>query len=268
MNLSDCVSAWMCCVLLSSVAAGCGDQASSPKVKIGVVNLETVIKESGKVEQFQQQAGAIGQGLQGEINQFQKGLDEELEQKVAEFGATPTDEQKKMLENMKSIRQNQLMQVNQRARMYMENLEQQMVAQFRQDIRPIVEKLSTEEKFDLIIEDTAFVIAYDKALDVSSKVAARLKMEQMNAPSTGQPAGMLPLGSASPASTPGAMAVDPLSSLLKSPSLPVPTMPIGSTAPMVTPKEVAPANDASGPPEAKPDETKPEAASEEVKPES
>ncbi|WP_459558596.1 OmpH/Skp family outer membrane protein [Lacunimicrobium album] len=246
MNFSQNLRVSLCCAL-ASLAVGCSGQ-SGPALKIGVVNLETVIKESGEVDKFQQQASAVGQGLQNEINQFQSSLAQQYEKKVAEFGAAATDEQKKQLESMKAAQENQLMQVSQRARMYMENMEQTMVASFRQKIRPIVEKMSEEEKFDLIVEDTGFVIAYDKALDVSSKVATRLKMEAMNGPAEQAPdaSQMSPAGGKGTAAQPsaGSLADDPLTKMLSSPSLPVPTTPAGSASAPMTPKEVAPKADA------------------------
>ncbi len=250
----------LCCALIG-LSAGCSGSTTGASLKIGIVNLETVLKESGEVEKFQQKATALSQQLQNEINQYQANLNQEYEQKVAEFGATPSDEQKRVLEGMKVMRQNQLSQVNQQARMVMGNLNQDMVESFRKKIRPVVEKLSDEEKYDLIIEDSGFVIAYNKAIDVSSNVATRLKMEEMSTPSTpGAEGGLPPMGANTPPTPAPSMANDPISSMLKSPSLPVPSQPMGSTAPLTTPKTSTAVPTTPSP--AQPEKTTPEPAAE------
>jgi len=164
--------------------AGCGFQsggqsASAAKGGMAVIDLDHVAKTIGRTQEindsWQVRKSALDQALQQAQSKFR----EEIANKKAEFGEQPTDEQKTQLAAMERDATNRLLQAGRKAQADLENFRNQMVAQFRAEIRPFAQQVASSKGLSIVIpKNEGFLLSVDPGVDITNDVISAYQLKK------------------------------------------------------------------------------------------
>ncbi len=179
------------CSLWAVVAAGvllsvgCGFQpggsqtASSVGGGLAVIDLDQVAKEIGRNTEINDSWQVRKNALDQALLKLQNNFNEQIQAKKAEFGETPTDEQKQHLANMQRDGQNKLVQAGRKAQADLEQYRQQMVARFRDEVRPYAKKVAADKGLAIVIpKNEGFLLSIDPAVDITNDVIAAYTIQK------------------------------------------------------------------------------------------
>lgn len=189
------------CSLWAVVAAGvllsvgCGFQpgASQTAASVGgglaVIDLDQVAKEIGRNTEINDSWQVRKNALDQALLKLQNNFNEQIQAKKAEFGETPTDEQKQQLANMQRDGQNKLVQAGRKAQADLEQYRQQMVARFRDEVRPYAKKVAADKGLAIVIpKNEGFLLSIDPAVDITNDVIAAYTTQKPAPTAAPQPA--------------------------------------------------------------------------------
>ncbi len=223
--------------VLSGVLAGCGSSAPSGQ-KAAIVDFEAVLKETGIDKDIAQVVQQSETQIRGQLETFQKQLEDQFAARRKEVGETPTPEQEQELQNyfneLNTQNQRATAQTNQKLQMF----QQQISQQIQEQMKGICLELAEEGNYDIIMAKSSFILAYSESIDITAQVVERMnaKLEEANAATA-------PAGSAIPG-IPG-MSQESGSPIAPPPTSMTPSMPKMPVAPASTstPKPAATASE-------------------------
>ena len=199
--------------LLAAVAAGvlmsvgCGFQpgsaetAASSKGGLAVIDLDVVAKSIGRTQEINESWKVRKNALDQALQKLQLSFNEQLSAKKAEAGETPTEEQQKQLAGMQRDASNKLVQAGRKAQADLEQFRQQMVAQFRAEIRPFAQEVASSRGLAIVIpKNEGFLLSIDPAVDITADVISAYSVKKP-APTAAAPAPLTPAKAEAPATT-------------------------------------------------------------------
>lgn len=199
--------------LLAAVAAGvlmsvgCGFQpgsaetAASSKGGLAVIDLDVVAKSIGRTQEINESWKVRKNALDQALQKLQVSFNEQLSAKKAEAGETPTEEQQKQLAGMQRDASNKLVQAGRKAQADLEQFRQQMVAQFRAEIRPFAQEVASSRGLAIVIpKNEGFLLSIDPAVDITADVISAYSVKKP-APTAAAPAPLTPAKAEAPATT-------------------------------------------------------------------
>ncbi len=171
-------SLWAAVVAGVLMSIGCGYQpgqtAATPttmKGGIAVIDLDLVAKSIGRTQEINESWQVRKNALDQALQKLQANFNEQLTTKQKEFGEEPTEEQKKQLAAMQRDAANKLVSASRKAQADLEQFRQQMVANFRAEVRPYAQEVASTKGLGVVIpKNEGFLLSIDPGVDITADV--------------------------------------------------------------------------------------------------
>ena len=143
---------------------------------IAIIRTEEIAKQLGWDVESETMLKRQRANLQAEIARERSLLQADIAAKVKEYGENPTPAQQ---ETITAMQQQMMAQARERAKRGQQSLQQirnEQMNKFRNDMAPVIMKLAAENEFTLILDPTmSNLIFYDQATDITAAVIKELK---------------------------------------------------------------------------------------------
>lgn len=172
-------SLWAATVAGVLMSIGCGFQpgqsqsqaTSATKGGIAVIDLDVVAKSIGRTQEINESWQVRKNALDQMLQRLQASFNEQLTSKQQEFGEEPTEEQQRQLANMQRDAANKLVQASRKAQADLEQFRQQMVANFRAEVRPYAQQVASDKGLGVVIpKNEGFLLSIDPGVDITADV--------------------------------------------------------------------------------------------------
>ncbi|MGI9291907.1 MAG: OmpH family outer membrane protein [Gammaproteobacteria bacterium] len=150
-----------------SLLVGCGHEGS-----VAVIDLNAVASATGQDQVIREKAVAARGELQSQLQQVAVNLDQQLAAEAEKIGNSPTAEQEQQLQQMNINARSQLAEIQQRAQVQMGQIDQTLVEEFKDEVRPLAEKIAQSKGAKIIIAQDVSVFWYEPAIDITDEVIA------------------------------------------------------------------------------------------------
>ncbi len=151
--------------------------SNAQSLKVGVVDVITILKEMPAAKKVDKELQAIGLKWQDTLMAMQKDLEARLEQYKKQKSMMPADQQAKTENELQAMNQS-LMQYNQEKfgqQGEMALVRDQKLEPIRETVKKAIEKVSKDEKLNLVLEKTSNILYFDDAMDITYKVLDVIK---------------------------------------------------------------------------------------------
>lgn len=161
---------------------GCDQASSAGGTIVGVIDLDAVATATGQAatleQQLRQRVQAATEQARADLEQLQAQANTELRNLADQFGANPTADQQRQLQNIR-----QRAQASAQRKQLELNQQQQAIAnelkeQFRTDIRPTLNEVARSRGASIVLVLNDNVAVYDTSLDLTQDLIAALKTPQ------------------------------------------------------------------------------------------
>ncbi|MCE5327372.1 MAG: OmpH family outer membrane protein [Planctomycetaceae bacterium] len=158
-------------VAVLACVAGC-DRNSSPDKggAVAVIDLDKIANGIGELKRINDATNADTANVQQQLTALQNRLQAELNQAVTKAGATPTDEQKRNLEQMRLNGMAMLERARRQASEEVTRRRAVALNDFRQQVAPIAKSIAKDKGFDIVIIKADVILAMDEQVDISDPV--------------------------------------------------------------------------------------------------
>jgi len=159
-------------VLTSCCACLAISWVTQPRTGVAIVDLDEVSKQLGRRTTMQQSLQEKTQQTQQKLAAIEQNAVSQLEEARRALGKTPTPEQAQKWQKMQQSASLQLNQLKQKAEQELSGHRQQLVAQFREQARPIAARIAKEHGFSTVMtRNDTFVFSYEQTVDITDEVA-------------------------------------------------------------------------------------------------
>jgi len=160
-------------VLLASVflISGC-DQMSGGKSDIAIMDLGVIAEATGQDEAIRAEAEATRNALATQLQQFAQALDQQLIEAAEKAEADPSPENQQSLQQLNAQARNQMNDAQTQAQNQAAQVEQQLVAEFRDAISPLAEEIAKSKGASAVMAVDAYMFWFDPAIDITDEVIA------------------------------------------------------------------------------------------------
>lgn len=169
---------------LPLVFSGC-DQSKSTGNGVAIVDLDLIAQRLGRDAKMKESIEQRQLNLNQQIVTVQNSFLEQLKTKQSEFGETPTESQTQMLTAMQREANLKLNSVRQQAQGNMSQFQQSVINQFREEAKPIAEKLAAEKGCKIVLtKNDTVIFAFDSVVDITEDMITRMKQSSKTATPT------------------------------------------------------------------------------------
>ncbi len=151
--------------------------SNAQALNVGVVDVITILKEMPAAKKVDKELQEIGLKWQDTLMAMQKDLEARLEQYKKQKSMMPADQQAKTENELQAMNQS-LMQYNQEKfgqQGEMSLVRDQKLEPIRETVKKAIEKVSKDEKLNLVLEKTSNILYFDDAMDITYKVLDVIK---------------------------------------------------------------------------------------------
>ncbi|MCE5279208.1 MAG: OmpH family outer membrane protein [Planctomycetaceae bacterium] len=159
-------------VVVIACAAGCDKNAGPAKQPgtVAVIDLDKIANGIGVLQRINEATSTDSANAQQQLVGLQNRLQAELNQAVTKAGATPTDEQKRNLEQMRINGMGMLERARRQLSEEVARRRATALNDFRQQVAPIAKNIAKEKGFDLVVIKADVILAMDDEVDISEPV--------------------------------------------------------------------------------------------------
>ena len=165
-NLPSVIAA----LLLAVVVSACEPQSAAGGVAI--IDLATVAKATGQEETMRVESEAARAELTSQLQQLAQNLEGQLAAEREKAGISPNQEQQARLQQLGLAAQQQVNNAQQQAQAQANAFEQQLVTDFRAEIRPLAEQIARDKGLSVVLAADAYLFWFDPAVDITDEVIA------------------------------------------------------------------------------------------------
>ena len=160
-------------VLIASVflLSGC-DQMSGGKSDIAIMDLAVIAEATGQDEAIRAEAEATRNALAAQLQEFAQVLDQQLTEEAEKVGADPSPEDLQRLQQLNAQARTQMNDAQTQAQTQAAQIEQQLVAEFRDAISPLAEEIAKSRGASAVMAVDAYMFWFDPAIDITDEVIA------------------------------------------------------------------------------------------------
>ena len=162
-------------LLLLLVAIACGESKDAAQPSHAVVDLVAVAKATGRDTVIQQQIEVATRGLNEQLVEAAKKMQEQLDAEKAKHGEKPTEEQTKSLAALTAAAHEKLQNNKMLAKLRQDEVRAQMIIAFRDEVRPIAAKIAMERGASIVITTSGQVVWFDVSIDITDELIAALR---------------------------------------------------------------------------------------------
>ncbi|WP_437186241.1 OmpH family outer membrane protein [Planctomicrobium sp. SH668] len=173
---------------------------TKPQNGLGIVDLDRVSKQLGRQSEMESNLREKIELAQNKLMAIEKDANEQLAAARKGLGENPTKESVANFQRMQQSASVQFGQLKLRAEQELNALRQQLVSDFREQSRPVVEEIAKKHGFTTVMtRNDMFLFSYEKAVDITDEVAERMAAIQPPKKAA-EPAQATPSATAAPAS--------------------------------------------------------------------
>jgi Skp family chaperone for outer membrane proteins len=157
--------------LLMAGATGCSTQA--PTAPVAVVDLDKVAELTGVSDDIKSKLVAREKSLNNELLTAQARLRQELNNRKAAAGEQPSNEETQKLQQFEATANRALVNARNTAKTLLDQERMKLVAQFRDQVKPIVAELAKEKGYSVVIpKNDGLLLAISPGVEITEAVAA------------------------------------------------------------------------------------------------
>lgn len=170
---------WSAVVAGVLMSVGCGFQpgtaqtatSTTNKGGLAVIDLDLVAKSIGRTQEINETWQVRKNALDQALQKLQASFNEQIAAKKAEFGEELTEDQQKQLVAMQRDATNKLVQAGRKAQADLDQYRQQMIANFRAEVRPFAQQVASDKGLGVVIpKNEGFLLSIDPAVDITADV--------------------------------------------------------------------------------------------------
>lgn len=178
------------CALIAIGAGAAGSWLTRSKGGVAVVDLDKVAKELGRVDMMENDLRAAQNTLANQLAGVQKQAIDKLNEMKSGLGEKPADEEMKKFNATAQATQIQFNNLQRQAVAKIGERRDILVFSFRQEARPVVEKIAKSKGAATVItKNEAFT--FDNTVDITEDVIAEMKANPAK-PAVAKPAATAP----------------------------------------------------------------------------
>jgi len=179
---------WVMLILLAW-AAGCERKAppasTSPAGRSVVVDLDAVAKAVGRMETITQQIRQANQSLLAQRAKLAQDMERQIKEAIEKAGDKPTDDQKKEIQQMRFNANQRMQMIDLEVRQKSGQVRATAITAFRDEVRPVAERLARERRAGVVLTSTEQVLWFDPENDITSDVIAALRSSDSSGRTSG-----------------------------------------------------------------------------------
>jgi len=145
-------------------------QSSQPQV--AVIDLGKVAQDTGQDIVIRDRAEAGIAEINNQLQQLAADLDEQLTTERDKIGVAPNEQEAARLQQLRAQARQQVNQAQMQAQQQANDLESQLVLEFREELMPLAEKIASDRGLKLILSKDIFIFWADDAIDITADVVA------------------------------------------------------------------------------------------------
>jgi Skp family chaperone for outer membrane proteins len=179
MQRTACVLFGFCTI---STLLGCGFQSEPASREAGgglaIVDLDAVAQRLGRDIQIKDAVSKKETELNEQLNALKTKLSARFDETRQGHGTEPTDKQQAELRTLESQMNLQLAKAKQQALNTLSVHQQRLVAQFREEVKPIARAAAAERGLSIVIpKNEGLLLSFDPGVDITDRVAEKLKSQ-------------------------------------------------------------------------------------------
>lgn len=184
----------------SSLLTGC-DQLTSTRLAekdaVAILDFPAVLKATGMDEQVEMQFQKASQILEQQLQQAAQDLGQQVTDARTAAGENPAPEQRQELETLTGQANLQFNQVRQNAQLKFQQVQAEVVAQLRDQVRPIAQTIAQRHGAKAVLLSSESVLWFDPMVDITAEVIAEVRVHPLTlAPLPPGPEQVIPAGEA------------------------------------------------------------------------
>jgi Skp family chaperone for outer membrane proteins len=164
----------MCWCVIALGAGALGSRFVRPQGGVAVVDLDRVAKELGRDVQMANDLKSNQTALLNELATIQKDANEELKKMQSELGEDAPAEELQKLKQTADVAQQRFNQLQKTADVKLGQRRDFLVANFRQQARPIVYQVAKDHGAKAVVTETV-LYAFDETIDITDAVIAKMR---------------------------------------------------------------------------------------------
>lgn len=166
-------------LILTLLIIGCYyTNAQTQALKIGVVDLEVIVKEMPEAQEANNKLIEIGRSYQDTLINMQKELEERFQKYQKQRGMMPAEQQQKEEEALNNLNM-QIRQYQEQVfgtRGVLNQLQDKLLEPIRKKVKTAIEKVAKEEKMSFVFDKSSPIVMYaEEKFDLTYRVLDVLK---------------------------------------------------------------------------------------------
>ncbi len=153
------------------IISGC-DQVSIGGSDVVIIDLTVVAKATGQDEVIRLKAEAARDELTVQLQQLIQALDQQLADERVKMGDNPSPEQTQLFQQLNIQARGRLTEAQTQAQAQAVQIEQALVAEFRDSISPLAEEIARGMGASAILAADPYLFWFDPAVDITDEVIA------------------------------------------------------------------------------------------------
>ncbi len=175
----DCRAAARSALVLAALLAGC---SGAPGGGVAVVDLAAVAKAAGHDQVLDQEVARARQTLESQLGQVAAGLEKQLQAEQNRLGGAAAAAKEKNFQEMTAQARVQLAQTQTLAQQKAQEFQVSLVAQYRQALQPVTEKVARGRKARVVLVTDATLLWFEPEADLTADVIAELRARPLDFP--------------------------------------------------------------------------------------
>ncbi len=158
------------CLSVCFILLFCISSISAETLKIGVFDLQKVMKESKVVQSYRQKLGKEVESKKKLFTEKEESV-KQTEEKLKKEGQKLSASEKKTLEEKLSNQAKELKRMNEDVNVEIKKMDRELTQQALKDIEGIIKKIASEENYTIIFErNAAGIVHLKESVDITSKI--------------------------------------------------------------------------------------------------
>ena len=163
------------------IISGC-DQVSIGGSDVVIIDLTVVAKATGQDEVIRLKAEAARDELTVQLQQLIQALDQQLADERVKMGDNPSPEQTQLFQQLNIQARGRLTEAQTQAQAQAVQIEQALVAEFRDSISPLAEEIARGMGASAILAADPYLFWFDPAVDITDEVIAAWRARPAEGP--------------------------------------------------------------------------------------
>jgi len=171
--MNFCLKMGVSLIASALLLIGCNQMpASGGGAGIAIMDLAAVAKATGQDEIIRQEAEAARAELGAQLQTLAANLEQQISAEREKLGITPSDADSQRLQEMTLQARQQINNAQMQAQNQASQIESELVADFRAEISPLVEKIASEMGASAVLASDSYLFWFDPAADITDEVIA------------------------------------------------------------------------------------------------